>query len=66
VIGLPTLTVPPDVVKQLSEKIWENWIKIKNARFEQLHNPEGKEDSFMAKLAQYQNKKRWRQISGLD
>lgn len=60
------LTVPPDAVKQLSEKAWEKWVKIKDARFEMLHNPEGKGGSFMAKLAQYQDKKRWRQIAGLD
>ena len=60
------LAVPPDSVKLLSEKMWENWLKIREARFEQLHNPEGKGSSFMAKLAQYQDKKRWRQIAGLD
>ncbi len=60
------LTVPPDVVKQLSEKGWERWVKIRNLRFEMLHNPKYNGSSYMAKLAQYQDKKRWRQISGLD
>jgi len=63
---LYTLTIPPDVVKELSEKGWERWVKIRNLRFEMLHNPKCKGSSYMDKLAQYDNKKRWRQIAGLD
>lgn len=60
------LTVPPDVVKQLSEKGWERWVKIKDARFETLHNPKYNGSSYMTKLGKYEDKKRWRQIVGLD
>jgi len=58
------LSVPADAVRILSEKRWEKWEKLKNARFEMRHNPKYNGYGHMARLGKYENVKRWREIIG--
>ena len=61
-----TLTVPVESVKILSEKMWENWSKFKEKRFEMLHNPEYNRKDFDGRLTKYEDLKKWNQIIGAD
>lgn len=58
------LTIPAESVSVFSEKGWETWKKIKKARFDMMYKPRG--NSYMAKLAKYEDMKRWHQLLGLD
>lgn len=58
------LAVPHVAIESLFKEKWEEWKKIKKARFEMMYKPKG--NSHMAKLVKYENVKRWHQILGLD
>jgi len=60
------LTVPAESVKILSEKIWEEWAKIKETRFEMLYNPKYNRTDYDGRLGKYQDRKRWKQIIGAE
>jgi len=58
------LSVPADTVRILSEKNWNNWEKIKNTRFQMKYNPKYNGYSHMARLAKYEDIKKWKTILG--
>ncbi len=58
------LSIPADTVRILSEKNWEMWEKIKNTRFEMKYNPKYNGYSHMARLAKYEDTKKWEKILG--
>jgi len=60
------LTVPAESVRIMSEKIWEDWAKIKEKRFEMLYNPKYNRTDYDGRLVRYQDRKSWNQIIGAD
>jgi len=58
------LSVPADTVRILSEKRWEKWEKLKNARFEMKYNPKYNGYDHMAKIGKYEDIKSWKRILG--
>jgi len=60
------LTVPAESVKILSEKIWEDWTKIKETRFEMLYNPKYNRTDYDGRFGKYEDRKSWNKIIGAD
>jgi len=60
------LTVPAESVKILSEKIWEEWAKIKEKRFEMLYNPKYNRKDYDGRFSKYEDRKSWKKIIGAE